>query len=279
MPTRTLTATTTGPVYLSTVLIGAPGHIAAHVDPTCTRATVTVTADTDTGPAANAVHSATLSPGYKHPHTLIVEVFGKSGVDHHPVNETNTVAISTGRPTGQPIRIHAVLPPGSRVQADTQNANVRVDGHAAAVRVSTDKGTVTINHADSVHARTSSGAVTIGHATQIDTHTSSGPVNIGTTEAATIKTHAGHVTINNSQGNTQVNTYDGVVTLHLTRLGVTSVMTSAANINITATPDVIAAVPADFVAGRRHVRLSTGEGRISVPDQWRRLVLPHFRAA
>lgn len=222
MTTRTFTTEMTGPIVLAASLLGIGGRITVEASKTCTRATVTLRTKDETGPAAEAVRSGDLG---QEGGMLVARVSGESqetdgitqtiviGGGRTPITQTSTV-VSGNVVTGMtivngrvisggntikpqpvaPVEIHAVVPAGSSVSAQSDSAALHTSGVLAQVTADTQSGNVEVYQADVLRARTMSGRVEIGRVADTDVSTMSGRINVsGVFGTAKLHTMSGSI--------------------------------------------------------------------------------------
>ena len=261
MTSRTLTATRPGPLTIDAHLLNHAGTITVRATPRCTRATLTVrTADT-TGPASDAIRTATLRQDGT---TLLVRVLNNSHVTRHhgrhvvnsassgPLIQADTISggihfggqatLTTNAPRqwSAPITIEATVPEHSSVTARTTTADIRIDGPVMDATCASDSGDIQVEQGLNTGARTETGAITLGHTTVVEASTVSGPI-----------------TISHATGSHILTTDSGDITAHATGACGIGARTGGGDITITATSAAIAA--------GLTVHTNSRSGRVSVP--------------
>lgn len=204
MVERKRSADTEGPVVLEALLHDRYGAVHVHVDPACTVASVRVTTPDHDGVAAEAIARGTLDWD----------------------EDSRRLTVDIDAPGANPrdgwrVDIWAELPPGSSLDAHTDEADVETSGpiplvdagietttgevridDAVKAYVKTVSGPVHISLADEAVVRTEgdvapdSDHVTIGQAFELDVQTTGGKVRIEhVSESLAVKTRQGDVVI------------------------------------------------------------------------------------
>lgn len=267
MTSRHFTTDLTGPIVLNASILGIGGHIAVDASEKCTRASITVRTDDESGPAADAVRSADIGEegGY-----LVARVTGEdngSGITQSVFtrNGRTTVIQSgnvvTGNVTGMtiingqvitggnsavqqisPVEITVTVPVGSSVIGQSDSAAVSTSGELSQVSANTQSGLVEVEKARTVRAKTMSGRVDVGLVEQLHAETMSGRIEAG-----------------DVRGAAQLNTMSGRITVHAVTGGQITANTMSGRIQVTATQAAID-------AGLR-VHADSMSGRVSIPRQ------------
>ncbi|MFF8506427.1 hypothetical protein ACF07L_38185, partial [Streptomyces anulatus] len=230
MTTRKLVAETTGPVTIDAELLGHAGLVTVRAEADCTRATLTIHTDDESGPAAEAVKAATLRQsgtrlwadvqgnGDNSGSTIVIGgntvvqsvgtlhgsmtglVIGGSGAIVGGNIVGGDVVINGVRVGGgtviqgsSPIEITAVVPEGSSVQGRTQSASILALGALLNITTKTQSGSVQTEHVSRVEAKTQSGSITVEQAANIDAQSQSGSIRLGRTDVVTAKTMSGSI--------------------------------------------------------------------------------------
>lgn len=272
MTTRTLTATRPGPITIDAHLLNHAGTITVRATPRCTRATITIRTPEHTGPAADAIRTATLR---QDGHTLLVRVLGQAGTtivngsqrgvtiiqnagivtgtltglrvdgdtitagDIH-INGTRAVAGDTLLAQPAPITIEALLPEHSSVTARTNSADINVDGPMMDTTLASDSGDLWVGQGFNTYAKTKSGAIVLGR-----------------TAVAEAETRSGDITIRSACGTNLVSSRSGDIKAHAIDECSITADSRSGDITVTATPAAI--------ASGLTVRTSTTSGRVRTP--------------
>ncbi|MCX4682642.1 DUF4097 family beta strand repeat-containing protein [Streptomyces sp. NBC_01433] len=288
MTTRKIAAETTGPVTIDASLLGNGGAISVQAIADCERATLTISTTDEDGPAATAVREAMLRQSAT---GLNVSVTGQGGsncgstiitgggvtVVQHSGNFqggvinggffSGDVYMNGVKVSGQamvvtgtaPIKITAIVPPGSKVIGRTDSADIEAIGTFALVSGHTQSGDLRVDDAEKVTASTKSGSVTVNKASDISAKTMSGGVYLNITDVVDASTMSGSIDIQDFAGTARLKTMSGSIRAHATAGGDIDAKTMSGSINITAT--------AAALDERLDIRPRSMSGSINVPSR------------
>ncbi|MFE7056057.1 DUF4097 family beta strand repeat-containing protein [Streptomyces californicus] len=295
MTTRKLVSETTGPVVIDAGLLGHGGLVTVRAEADCTRATLTIRADDESGPAADAVKAATLRQSGDRLRALVQGSDDGSTIVGGGATVVQSIGTLTGSMTGMvisgngnvvsgnavvggdvivngvrgsgggvlagisPVEITAVVPEGSSVQGRTQSASILALGALLNITATTQSGSVQTEHVARVEATTHSGSITVERAAEIDAETQSGSIRLGRTDLVRAQTISGSISIQDFGGTARTESMSGSIRIHATTGGDVHAETMSGSISVTATE---AALAEDL-----DVRATSMSGRVSTPQR------------
>lgn len=280
MTTRTITATTAGPITIDVGLLGHAGIITVRADADCEVATLTITTADMTGPAAAAVRAADLRQASS---GLVASVRGQGGNGRTTTARGRGVTVVQGSSVvtgsggtvlgdvhvdgghasvaqGAPITIDATVPTSTSVRALTNSADIRLDGSLLNVHAVSDSGSVDVTgHAARVTAKGASGDVSVEWASLIDVSTMSGRVRVGTGDVVTANTMSGGITVRALCARAQLAAMSGDVRVHVVTGADITATSMSGDVTVTATKSAL--------ADGLDIRAQSMTGRTSTPPR------------
>jgi hypothetical protein len=204
-----------GRVIIEAELLHLAGVIELRSEEDCERARLEISTDDEFGPAAAAVAGARVQ---WRDGRLSVSVVGE------PDNEA-----------GVPVTITGVVPPGCTLEVETTSATISTDG-VAEVDARSQSGPVVVDKADLLRARVVDSDVQVGDAFEVDARVKGrGDIRVDHARRLDARTTYGDITVKRHDGEAQVHSQDGDITVENFETGSVRAGTTRGGVRVNAT--------------------------------------------